>query len=419
MLGLARFATILPAILLYSAYSLADTSRIVQHVDPVEVDTNLSLAELIEHTLQQYPDLQLLAALKQEASALQRRGESWLAAAPSVSLYYQDDAPGNDLGARELESALELPLWNWGQRDAGLQVASKAKLASAAQELFVKLQVAGLVRKALWDIQLHNIRYDMALSNFQVTEILLDAVKRRVDLGDLPRTDFLLAQGELLNKRAQLVSAEAEQMHANQHYINLTQNHKIPGNFTETQTTEPHQLEDSHPALHAYRQLIARKQAELAWVKAGGSGQTVIAIGGKTERGSRLEDDTESITFNISVPFGGGAHLAPDIAATHVELTEIISKRDHLQRQLTKELHEAKHALQVGREELSIANELKTIAEAHYKLTRLSFSEGEIDLMDLLKIQARTQKAQQHASEQAVTLQRNIALFNQALGVLP
>jgi outer membrane protein TolC len=125
------------------------------------------------------------------------------------------------------------------------------------------------------------------------------------------------------------------------------------------------------------------------------------------------------MSVEVSIPFGGSAHLAPEVAATHLELTQVLAQRAHLMRELEKQLHEAKHALEVNKVELKIANELKQIAQAHLKMTNLSFSAGEINLIDLLKIQARSNHAIRHAKERQVMLYKNIALYNQAVGVSP
>ncbi|WP_411726078.1 TolC family protein [Methyloglobulus sp.] len=53
--------------------------------------------------------------------------------------------------------------------------------------------------------------------------------------------------------------------------------------------------------------------------------------------------------------------------------------------------HEAEHNLEVNQAELEIAYELKRVAEEHLGMMQLSFSVGEINLMDLLKAQSRTQ----------------------------
>ena len=119
------------------------------------------------------------------------------------------------------------------------------------------------------------------------------------------------------------------------------------------------------------------------------------------------------------IPFGHGTYDAPEIAAAHLELNKVLAQREHLLRQLEKNRHEAEHALEITRSELGIANELKQIAETHLKMMEISFAAGEINLLDLLKIQARSLQAIRNAKEQEVILQRNIAFYNQAVGVLP
>jgi outer membrane protein TolC len=173
--------------------------------------------------------------------------------------------------------------------------------------------------------------------------------------------------------------------------------------------------------LVAINSQIERKQAELNAIKLVGSGQTNVAVGINSDRFTNDErsNQTESFNIGVTVPFGGSAHLAPQLAAVNVELNKLMAEREQLSRDLEQAHHEAEHNLEVNRAELGIANELQQVAEEHLKMTQLSFSVGEIDLMDLLKIQSRTQQAVLNAKQRAVMLQRDIALYNQAVGVMP
>ena len=392
--------------------------HLVDHHDPITIDQQLTLSDVINLTLEKYPDAALIPALEAEAEALQRRGNNWLAAAPSASFYYWDDTVGIDRGTREIDGAIELPLWNWGQREAGQQLAAQAFNSSSLQAKAIKLRVAGLVRRALWDMALESNRHEMAEQVYHVSERLVNTVRRRVELGDLPRADLLLAQSELLDRQTELVYAEAELMHARKQYSSLTQQTLIPADFTEVQSQLDH-VNTEHPVLVALDALIKRKKAELKWVKSAGSGQTTFELGAKSDRESRHGDGATGMSFAINVPFGGGAHLAPDIAATNLELTEVLTQRDHFFRELERAFHEAKHALQVDRTGLKIAEKRKKIAEQHLKMTQHSFDAGEINLIDLLKIQTISYAAIQAASESKINLQRDIVLYNQAVGVLP
>ncbi len=404
--------------LLTTTQTYAHEPAVVDHHDRIQIDKTLTLAQLVDLTLEKYPDRLLSAALTQEANALQQRGDSWLAGAPNISMRYQDDLPGDDIGSREMEYELELPLWNWGQRSAGQSVAEQAHNSAEKQLAAIKLDVAGRVRNALWKMELESIRYEQAKSIFDISKKLSNKIKRRVELGDLPRSDLLLAKSNHLEKLSLLTQVEAELMHARKSYISLTQMTIIPADYKEKMSSIL-EISEHHPKLSVLNAVIQRKQAELKWVKSAGSGQSSFIIGGKSEKAGKNDDDIESMSVTFSMPFGGSAHLAPDIATSNLKLTEALTARARLFRALEKDHHEAKHALQVTRAELKIANELKQIAQAHLKMTQLSFSAGEINLLDLLKIQARAYNAIRHAKEREVMLQKNIAMYNQAVGELP
>jgi outer membrane protein TolC len=405
-------------LLLTSTLAFAHDDPVVDHHDRIQIDNTLTLPQVITLTLEKFPDQLLAAALNQEANALQQRGNSWLAGAPNISMRYQDDLPGDDIGSREIEYALQIPLWNWGQRSAGQAVADQAHIVAKKKSSVIKLEVAGLVRNALWNMELESIRYEQAKSILDVSKKLRNKIKRRVELGDLPRSDLLLAQSDHLEKLSLLTQAEAELMHARKSYISLTQMNNIPAKYQE-QLSPLQEIPENHPKLTAINALIQRKQAELKWVKAAGSGQSSFSLGGRSEKGDENDDDIESMSVAISIPFGGSAFLAPRIAASNLQLTKALTQRAHLFRELEKQHHEAQHSLQVTRTELKIANDLKQIAQALLKMTQLSFSAGEINLMDLLKIQARSHKAIRHSKEREVMLQKNIALYNQSVGVSP
>lgn len=417
MFFLNLFSKCLFVYLLTTVPAFADSPHIVEHHDPIEADATLSLAKVVDLTLEKYPDVTWLNSLEEEAAALARRGDSWTAGASQAGLRFQEATSGT---LHYIDGMVQVPLWNLGQRDAEQKTAKLAESSAMSQSDAIKLRVAGLVRAALWDMALANLSYEQAKTELTITDQLLAKVQRRVELGDLPRADLLLAQTESLQKRSAATLAEAELMHARKRYSTITQMTKIPGNFQE-KLVGLTEIQQNHPALVAINSQIERKQAELNAVKLVGSGQTNVAVGINSDRFTNDErsNKTESFNIGVTVPFGGSAHLAPQVAAVNVELNKLVAEREQLSRDLEQAHHEADHNLEVNRAELGIAGELKQVAEEHLKMTQLSFSVGEIDLMDLLKIQSRTQQAVLNAKQRAVMLQRDIALYNQAVGVMP
>jgi cobalt-zinc-cadmium efflux system outer membrane protein len=412
------FLPLLLPLLLTPIFACAENLPRVEHHDPMIIDSTLSLSQLVDLTLEKYPDAQWLSSLENEAAALKQRGDSWAAGASTAGFKFQEATSGT---LHYLDGTVEVPLWNFGQRDANQRIGEKAQLDSATQTAVTKWRVAGLIRAALWDISLQELRLEQAKIELTAAQQLENDVKRRVELGDLAQTDSLLVKTEVLKKRSALTLAEAELMHARKRYSSITQLTKVPANFQEPLSKQP-EIEPSHPVLQAINSQIERKQAELDALQLVGSGQTSVNVGINSDRPSRADprsNNTESFNIGVNVPFGGAAHLAPQVAALNVEVNKLRSQRDQLFRELEQNHHEAEHNLQVNQAELSISNELKTVAEKHLQMTQRSFSVGEIDLIDLLKIQSQTQLAVLTAKERALIVQRDFAFYNQAVGLLP
>jgi cobalt-zinc-cadmium efflux system outer membrane protein len=397
---------------------LAESTLLVSHHDTVVVEKNLTLAQLVNATFEKHPDASWLPALEEEVKALYKRADSWVAGASQASVRYQEATSGT---LHYVDAGVQVPLWNVGQRDAEFNVGVQANLSADSLAAATKLRIAGLVRAALWDMALQKSRYEQAKVELDSFNLLFTKIKRRVALGDLPRMDAVLLQTEVLQKRSALTQAEAELMHSRKRYMSITQSQKMPANYQE-KLVALKEIEQSHPALVALSRQIERKQAELDAQKLVGSGQSNIAIGINSDRPSRQDprsNNSESFNIGVNIPFGGEAHLSPHLAAINVELNKLMAERAQLYRDLEQAHHEAEHNLEVNRAEMKIADELKQAAEQHLKMTQLSYDVGEINLLDLIKVQARTQQAILNAKEREIMLQRDYALYNQAVGVLP
>ena len=409
-------ALALPAQALPSDWQATEIAHAVDHHDPIFIDETLSLAKLIDLTMEKYPDTAWLNALEEQAAAINERSQSWTAGATQATLGYQSMSTFKlNYGS----VGLQVPLWNLGQRDAEHQLATQAETSAEAQATAIKLRVAGLIRGALWDMDLAKIRYDQAQAELGIYERLLSSIHRRVELGDLPKADELLAKSELLQKRSTFTAAEAELMHSRKRYTSITQINKLPMHYEE-ELVALKEYGQNHPSLAAINHQIEHKQAELNALKAIGSGQSHAIAGLLSDEGiDSRSNKAEFFNVGVIVPFGGSIHAQPQIAALNVELNKLIAERAQLNRSLEQAHHEAEHNLEVYRVELDTANEQKAVSEELLTMTQLAFSVGEINLFDLLKIQSRTQQAILYAKERAVMLQRDKALYNQAVGMMP
>lgn len=390
-----------------------------KHHDPIEIDPELSLTGLVDLTLSQYPDILITQGLVDEADALAVRGDSWVAGSNALYLNYNNDTLSQDKGYQDGSVKLEFTPWFWGQRTAAQNIANEAHVSALKQSVAIKLEVTRQLREALWDMALAENRLELAKFTVDTSKHLKDKVQRRVELGDLARTDLLLAETEYLQNLSLYNQSEAELMHTRKNYTSLTRISKVPAQFQETLSTITTIL-PNHPLLEAINALIARKQATIEWAKTTDTiNQPKFNLGSELTHDPVGSGNSQTAGVGVVIPFGHETYDAPEIANAHLELNRVLAQREHLQRMLEKNLHEAEHALELTREQSLIAKELKQIAETHLKMIETSFAAGDINLLDLIKIQTRSFEAIRNAKEQEVKLQRYIAMYNQAVGVMP
>ena len=393
---------------------------LVDHLDELVIDERMTLRQVVDTTFERYPQNALISAFEEESRALEQRSSSWIAGYPMIYLQYIDDAVfGRNDGMTEIQTGYQVPLWMWGQKEASQRVTEESKQAAERYIVALKHEVAGLVRDALWTLRLMENRRELARQIYEVAEKLTAVVRRRVELGDLARADELLAESDQLEKKTALVQAEAEVMHARKAYQNLTRMNRAPSKLEEM-LSEMKVLDERHPALAASNASVERAQAEVEFTRLSKQGNqpTVLVGTNSTEIDQQGRFGTGS-NLVIQVPIGGDDWHAPQVAQANLTLNEKIVQRETLRRQLEKALHEAVHTLEVDRTALEIAERRKSIAETQLKMSRIAFEAGEIALIDYLKIQAGAQSAIRDAAERTILVQKDTAVYNQVVGVMP
>ncbi len=399
----------------------AQEDLLVPHRDELHFDPNLTLAQVVETALANFPRSRLAAAFRREAEAWERRAGGLLAGPVMLGTTYSGDQVGDDTGAWEIDNDLTFMLWKWGQRSAAAEVAGRAAEHAARYHRALALQVAGLVREALWNLRLKRSAYETARRLLAVDEKLVDAVRQRVEAGDLARADLLLAQTELLKRRAEAMTAEAEWMHARRRYLNLVRLDRAPQHFRETRAPLA-TIPAEHPLLAASEARIDELRARVRWTRFEsdtGNQQVYLTVGGTHAKAGRGAPTTHGLMANLTIPFGGGRYQAPNVAAEATALAEAEANRGDLRRRLERDLHEAEHALQVDRLQLDAAEARHRIAQENLQLARRAFAAGEMNLIDLLRIQMLAQEALRDVRQWRIRQARDVARYNQAVGVLP
>lgn len=389
----------------------------VDHFDELKVNPDLQLSEVLEKAYARTPMQATLQSRDVMVSAKNRVANAMLPAAPALGVIHQNDAIGSGRGERDWQAELELPVWQPKQRDNRLKVADAMQSTTAASRQSLKLQVAGQLREALWNIAANDNNLSLAINKLQVAKKLQSDVEKRYRAGELARTDAMLAEQEVLRVEKEKVRAEAEVMHARHRYYLLTGLRELPASYEEKQSS----LEDYSQSpvwLESQSKVgLAETERDLAQVESRENMRVLFNV--RSSKGAFDTTNNDSVGVHVRVPFGSEASAAPIRAAAEMVVGNALTEREATRLELEAAMHEAEHNLSVSRAELSIAAKQFEIARESLILAQKAFQLGETDLVSLLRVQAQTFEAERAFTTRQIQVQWDIARYNQTVGVLP
>lgn len=377
-----------------------------------------TLADVVARAVERSPARPVVDVTSAEAAALSRRGSSWLAGVPSVALSHRTDAVGSDDGLHESIVALSLPVWLPGRRAARGRIATAADLEARSAGSTLDWEVAGEVREAVWAVAIARTDLSRAERVAAVALELEKRVERRSQAGELAHSDTILAREDTWRRRAEELQAKSVVAQALSAYEALSGLTALPADFRERRAAVlPN--EGDHPRLVSTHARWSRAEAEMEAARRDRGGAPSVTLGGQRERDARGQHFNESIIFGVSVPIGIPSQVDAEI--TRLARVAAEAERDHraAAREVRLAIHAAELRLAASEAALSAARSAADLARESERMAQRAFELGESDLVTLLLVRDRATSATAVAETRAVERDREIARYNQAVGVLP
>jgi len=388
-----------------------------EHDDDLTLNAQITLHSVLEQTIARYPDSRVLEAKRLEVEARGKHARGWLPFAPAVGFRNQNDVITSGRGEREWEADFEIPTWLPGQRAAREAIAQDALSGLTDSRDHLSLQVAGLLRDAIWDISMMTNQASLAESRHQTALALLHDVERRFKAGDLAKTDVMLAQNEVFQAETMKLRAEAEVKHAQFRYTMLTGLKMLPVQISETKSANS--LDEQHPSLRDAAKKILVADDERNLVRVERRENPSIFLNARSQRGAFDNQSNDSLGFKVRIPLESATRSAPLIAGAEMNYARNQSDAMRLRYALETAFHEAEHNLEVTQAELEVVTRQQVNAQDSLTLAKKAFSLGEIDLVNLLRVQALAYEAERALRQRQIQLQWDTARYNQAVGELP
>lgn len=377
----------------------------------------LSLANLAEKVYQRLPGKTGEGKYDQLRQANDAVSSSLFAEPATANLNHFNDAIGSSDGFQEWEGGVDLPLWLPGQKQKQQALSDSIAAELPAYQQRLKLQASGEVRHLLWQVKLAEAHLQQATIAWKTAQKLEQDVNNRVEAGDLPTTERLLASSNTLEAHSNRVDAESKLQQQLKTYTLITGETQLPEMIQETVTEDTINLEQ-HPQLKLQDQVIARLQAEMGLAHFDSAVNPNLSVGVRRERGDFDEDFNNSVGLGISFAFDDSRFSQPAIAKAGAELADAQVARQALLREINTQLLTRQEQLQSTRQQLALVKQQDEATQEYYRLQKRTFDLGEINLIDLLRSQVLANTSQSRKRQLEVQIQQQKAALNQAMGVL-
>lgn len=374
-----------------------------------------TLRQVFEKAWANSPERRTLEAKREEAAASRTVGEALFPGAPTVGAFQRTDRWNDNLGTRESEINVSLPLWLPGQKAARQALAEADSEENQRAIAATRLAVSGELRQALWTLSLSSSEAKLAVERLATAMQLEADVGRRLKVGEIARTDLLLAKQETASARTVLADAESRAVRSQQRYRVLTGSDRLPDDPQEP--VVPGGTETVHPRLAAGLTLVERARAGLRLARE--SRREAPSIGLQYRRDRELSGSTprDSIGFAITIPLAVEARNAPLIASANTLLTQADAQYQRLLVEIEAEQREAEAQLEAARIGAEQAVEREQAAAERLTLIRRSFELGESALVELLRAQSQANEARIELARSRARQGAAQANLNQARGI--
>lgn len=377
-----------------------------------------TLGDALERAWARHPQAAAVSAREDEARARAEVAAGFTPGPPALSLSSLNDRLNRNRGKQEWEAEMAVPLWLPGQQGAREAEAESALAEFTARSKALRLQLAGEVREAWWNLAAARQARDLAKRRAATARALEADVLRRVKVGELARIDANLAQGERLTAEAEAIEAEAALLAAEQAWRNLTGT-AAPAALAEEGEAAVREPAEDHPQLAAVAAAARTARNRLRVAEESRRDAPEIAVRVVRERGDFSESYANTVGVKLTIPFSSGPRVRQENATARAEVLQADAELALARHKLQLDADKARRDVTAAESQLVMARERRALAADSLRLTEKSFALGEADLATLLRMRSGAFEAETFHDRRKVAHAAAQSRLKQALGVLP
>jgi outer membrane protein, heavy metal efflux system len=387
--------------------------------EALEKSISLTFAVVFEDALQNTPEFMELEVREAQADAFSDNGNSWTAGRPSLQFNYFDDGLLDNTGMKELEYAIQLPLWRPGERSDVQKFGQNMQVQVDMWKSYLSLSIAGKLRSVLADLTEAETLVEIDLQAIKDAQQLLDVSESLFGAGEISQLEVMQAQSQLLEQQKNGLLSEAMLVDAEREYEVLTGLSVRPGTSHHEELIIQEEISASHPHLLLLQSQIDLMESNIRQTEIAAKGSPILSLGSRHERGSKLENYGDSVSVSLNIPIGGKSLISSKTTTARRDKVDAEVVYQNTLRRLNQELHEVEHELFLTNQKISLSEEQKDLSERRRQMAFAAFELGETSMTQVVLALQQLRIANRDYQTNLLSRERLITEFNQVIGVLP
>ena len=302
-----------------------------QTVPAPTVQNQPTLREAFEAAWARQPEAQALAARRDAARAQAQAAQALTPEPVAMELSTKTDRLNRNLGTREYEVGVAIPLWLPGERGRSKALADAEGRAVESRTTAAQLRIAATVREAWWSWQRARAELDAARGQLDNARRIAADVGKRVKAGDLARADQHQADGAVAAAEGAVAQAEGMLAAAQQHLRSLTAMPAVGLTSVIPSQAEPEPPipatptaeMDTHAELLALKDRAAVAEGAIALAATQSRASPELTVAATRDRGAYGESYQQTFTVGVRIPFGAGPRHDARVASARAEAVEL------------------------------------------------------------------------------------------------
>lgn len=376
------------------------------------VSASVDFVTLLDNVIQQQPEQQTIQGIQELHSANQSLSNSWISGDVDLIVHHENDALTDNEDFKNWEVGVEFPIWLPSQKNAQKQLTSDYSREVTARQTYLRWLASSRLRKLVWNYRSAAIEVTAAKSSLKKSQSLQQKVQKKVEAGESPDIDLLLAKKAVLKQQNQLVQKQSTLTIARIQFQNWTQTEQLPENIKE----RPYAPIDLtlHPKIIKLASELNMSESELQKIKSFKQDSPRLFLGAKNDKDRN--DENTALMFEVSIPLGVNPRYSPKVAEQKRSIYEKQALLEKTKIQLEQDIFKAQQVLASAKQSILFSKQQYDISKKALAMSERAYQLGETNIQNLLLVQQQTAQAKLNYELAQVRSSQAIAGLNQISG---